>query len=36
MTLIVAPQDAVSTFIAQHTDEPFYYQPAWLALLSRL
>jgi CelD/BcsL family acetyltransferase involved in cellulose biosynthesis len=36
MTYIVAPQDAVSAFIAQHTDEPFYYQPTWLALLSRL
>lgn len=36
MSYIVAPQDAVSTFIAQHTDEPFYYQPSWLTLLARL
>ena len=29
-------QDDLSAFIARHSDEPFYYQPAWLDLLSRL
>jgi CelD/BcsL family acetyltransferase involved in cellulose biosynthesis len=36
MTFVAPPQNAVSAFIAQHTAEPFYYQPAWLTLLSRL
>lgn len=36
MALVVTQHEALSDFIAQRTDEPFYYQPAWLDLLSRL
>lgn len=36
MSSVVADQEALNTFIAQHTEDPFYYQPAWLDLLSRL
>lgn len=36
MSSVVADQEALNAFIAQHTEEPFYYQPAWLDLLSRL
>ena len=36
MTSVVGEQEALKTFIAQRTDEPFYYQPAWHDLLSRL
>lgn len=36
MALVATQQEALSLFIASRTDEPFYYQPAWLDLLSRL
>lgn len=36
MSIMVAEAEALKTFIAQRTDEPFYYQPAWHDLLSRL
>lgn len=36
MSSVVADQEALNTFIAQHAEETFYYQPAWLDLLSRL
>jgi CelD/BcsL family acetyltransferase involved in cellulose biosynthesis len=36
MALIVTQQEALDVFIARQTEEPFYYQPAWLDLLSRL
>ena len=36
MTSATTQQEALSAFIARHTDEPFYYQQAWLDLLARL
>ncbi len=36
MALVVTQPEALNDFIVRQTDEPFYYQPAWLDLLSRL